>query len=366
MRLESFTPRRLQIWMVGVPVILAIIYFAFVASPRYASQAIVAVRLASVSPTVVPGMISMTGEPTPLSYEDTLYLMEYIQSRTMLDAIDVKMHLRQHYEQPWYDIFGKLWPHTSQEWFLWYWNQRVLMTFDDQSGLLTIEAQAFDPKTALALQQNILAMSEQWVNDYSWRIAREQIDFAQKLTDASNKKLQDSKFSVVDFQTKYHLLDPVAQTTAANSVAATLQATLVSQQTTLNAMMAYMQPDTAQVQALRGQIAATQAQLNTEKLRTTAGTDADRLTTLNVQYSNLLLDETLALNDYVAAAAALQAAKIDASRKLKSLVIIEDASRPTSSTYPRWIFDMATITIVSVLLYTIVRLTIATILEHRD
>jgi capsular polysaccharide transport system permease protein len=366
MRLESFTPRRLQIWMLGVPILLAIIYFAFIAAPRYASSSIVAVRLASVSPTVVPGMISMTGTPTPLSYEDTLYLMEYIESRTMLDAMDAKMQLRKHYEQHPFDIFGRLWPNTSQEWFLWYWNQRVNMTFDDQSGLLTIEAQAFDPKTALALQKNILAMSEQWINDYSWRIAREQIDFAQKLTDASNKKLQDAKFSVVDFQSKYHLLDPVAQTTAANSLTATLQAALAGQQTSLNAMMAYMQADTAQIQALRGQIAATQAQLNSEKLRTTAGTDADRLTTLNVQYSNLLLDETLGYNDYVAAAAALQAARIDASRKIKSLVVIEDATTPTSSTYPRWLYDLTTITIVCVLLYTIVRLTIATILEHRD
>jgi capsular polysaccharide transport system permease protein len=350
MRLESFTARRLQFWMLAVPIVLSIIYFAFIAAPRYASQAIIAVRLATVAPTVIPGMISLTGSPTPLSYEDTLYLMEYIQSRTMLDAIDARLQLRKHYEQPTIDIVGKLWKNTSQEWFLWYWNQRVLMTFDDQSGLLTIEAQAFDKKMALALQKNILAMS----------------DFAQKLADSDNKRLQDVKFSVVDFQTKYHLLDPVSQTTASNSLTATLQATLASQETTLNSMMTFMAADTAQIMALRGQIGATQAQLNAEKMRTTSGSDSERLTTLNVQYSNLLLDETLAFNDYVAAAAALQAAKVDASRKLKSLVIIEDATTPTSSTYPRWIYDMTTILIVTVLLYTIVRLTIATILEHRD
>ena len=366
MRLESFTARRLQFWMLGVPIVLSIIYFAFIAAPRYASQSIIAVRLATVAPTVIPGMISLTGSPTPLSYEDTLYLMEYIQSRTMLDAIDAKLQLRKHYEQPTIDFVGKLWRNTSQEWFLYYWNQRVAMTFDDQSGLLTIEVQAFDKATALTLQKNVLAMSERWVNDYSWRIAREQIDFAQKLADTDNKRLQDVKYAVVDFQTKYHLLDPVAQTTASNSLTATLQASLASQEATLSSMMTFMAADTAQIMALRGQIGATQGQLNAEKMRTTAGSDNDRLTTLNVQYSNLLLDETLAFNDYVSAAAALQAAKVDAARKLKSLVIIEDATTPTSSTYPRWIYDMTTILIVTVLLYTIVRLTIATILEHRD
>jgi capsular polysaccharide transport system permease protein len=82
------------------------------------------------------------------------------------------------------------------------------MDFDDQSGLLTIGVQAFDPQTALKIQRTILQLSEQWVNDYSWRIAREQIDFAQKLSDAANKKLQETKLAVVDFQSKYHLSTP--------------------------------------------------------------------------------------------------------------------------------------------------------------
>jgi len=366
MKLASFTPRRLQIWLLAVPIGLAALYFLILAAPRYVSESMVSVRLASVSPTVQPGMISMTGAPTPLSYEDTLYLMEYIGSRTMLESIDGKLKLRPHYEKPTFDFIFRLWPGTSAEWYLTYWQNRVVMTFDDQSGLLTIAVQAFDKPTALKIQKTILQLSEQWVNDYSWRIAREQIDFAQKLSDSANKKLQDTKLAVVDFQSKYHLLDPVSQSAAASSLTASLQATLASQQSALNGLMSYMSADAGQIQTLRGQIAATQSQLNAERLRATAGSDNERLSTLNVQYSNLLLDETLAYNNYVAAAAALEAARIDATRKLKSLAIVEDATSPDSSTYPRYLYDMITIIVVCLLVYTIVRLTIATILEHQD
>jgi capsular polysaccharide transport system permease protein len=366
MKLASFTPRRLQIWLLGVPIGLALFYFIVLAAPRYVSESMVSVRLATVAPTVIPGMISLTGAPTPLSYEDTLYLMEYIQSRTMLDAIETKLSLRAHYEKPTFDIIGRLWPHTSTEWYLWYWQQRVIMSFDDQSGLLTIDAQAFDPQTALKLQRTILQLSEQWVNDYSWRIAREQIDFAQKLSDQANQRLQVSKLAVVDFQTKYHLLDPVSQTVAASSLTASLQATLAAQQSTLSGLLAYMSPDSGQIATLRGQIAATQSQLNTERMRSTVGNDNDRLTMLNVQYSNLQTEEALSNNNYLAAAAALDAARVDAQRKLKSLAIIEDATSPDSALYPRYIYDMITIIVVCVLTYTIVRLVIATILEHRD
>lgn len=366
MKLESFTPRRLQIGLLFVPIGLALLYFALLAAPRYVSESRIAVRMATVSPTVIPGVISMTGSPTPLSYEDTLYLMEFINSTTMLDQLEAKLDLRKHYETPKIDILGRLWAGTSKEWYQFYFQSRVLMVFDDQSGLLTIDAQAFDPKMAQKLQKTILALSEQWVNDYSWRIAREQIAFAQKLTDDSNTKLQSTKLAVADFQSKYHLLDPVSQSAAASSLTASLQATLASQESALNGLMAYMQPDSGQLQTLRGQIAATREQLNTERARATAGSANDRLSLLNIEYSNLLLDETLAYNNYVSAASALEAAKVDATRKLKSLVVIEDATLPDSSTYPRYIYDMITLMVVCVLVYTIVRLTIATILEHRD
>jgi len=366
MRLESFTPKRLQIWLLAVPIGLAVLYFALLAAPRYVSESRVSVRLATVQPTVVPGVISMTGSPTPLSYEDTLYLMQYIQSMTMLDKLDAKLQLRKHYESPRIDFLGRLWSGTSKEWFQFYYQNRVLMVFDDQSGLLTIDAQAFDPQTALKLQKSILELSEQWVNDYSWRIAREQITFAERLTDDSNKKLQQSKVSVAEFQSKYHLLDPVSQSAAASSLTASLQATLANQESTLNGLMAYMQADSGQIQTLRGQIAATREQLNAERMRATVGSPNDRLSLLNIEYSNLLLDETLAYNNYVNAAAALESARIDASRKLKSLAVIEDASLPDSATYPRYIYDLVTLIVVCLLVYTVVRLTIATILEHRD
>jgi len=367
MRLASFTPRRLQIWLLAVPLLTVLLYFAVLAAPRYVSESRVSVRMASVQPTVLPGVISMTGSPTPLSYEDTLYLMNFIQSSTMLGELETKLELRKHYETPRWDFVGRLWSGTSKEWFLFYYQSRVLLEFDDLSGLLTISAQAFDQATAQKLAKTILEISERWVNDYSWRVARDQIEFTEKLAKQANQKLQDSKLQVVAFQSKYHLLDPVSQSVAASTLTASLQSTLAAQESALNAVSSYMQTDSGQVQTLRAQIAATRTQLATERLRATSSDNSsDRLSTLSVEYSNLLLAETLATNNYVSAMAALDAARIDATRKLKSLVIIEEPTKPDSAAYPRYIYDMITLLVVCLLVYTVVRLSIATILEHQD
>ncbi len=366
MKLASFTPRRLQLAIIILPMLVAAVYFLVLAAPRYVSESRLSVRMATVSPTVIPGVISMTGSPTPLSYEDTLYLMNYIQSSTMLEQLDGKLQLRKHYEKPRFDFLGRLWSGTSKEWFLYYYQSRVLLEFDDLSGLLTISAQAFDPDTAKKLAETILAISEQWVNDYSWRVARDQIAFTEQLSKSANDKLQDAKLKVVDFQSKYHLMDPVSQSSAANSLTASLQATLATQESALAALTSYQHTDAPQVQTLRSQVAATRAQIAAERLRPTAGGANDRLSTLNVEYTNLLLDETIANNNYVSAVTALEAARIDATRKLKSLVVVEQPTRPDAAAYPRWLYDLVTMLVVCVLIYTVVRLSIATILEHQD
>jgi capsular polysaccharide transport system permease protein len=366
MKLASFTPSRLRWALLYLPMLTAIIYFSVIAAPRYVTETRVSVRMATVQPTVLPGVISMTGSPTPLSYEDTLYLMNFIQSSTMLDKLDAKIQLRKHYESPKLDFLGRLWNGTSKEWFLFYYQNRVMMEFDDLSGLLTIDAQAFDPETSRKLAQAILDISEQWVNDYSWQVARDQITFSETLVKQEDERLQKVKQQVVDFQAKYHLLDPVSQSAAASTLTASLQATLAAQESALAALTSYMQSNTPQIETLRGQIAATRGQLAAERIRATTGGDDDRLSTLNVEYTNLLMGETIAYNNYVAAVAALDAARIDATRKLKSLVIVEAPVKAESAMYPRWAYDLITLLVICILVYTIIRLSIATILEHQD
>lgn len=366
MKLASLTPRRLQWGIIYGPMLFAIVYFTIFAAPRYVSESRVSVRLATVAPTVMPGVISMTGSPTPLAYEDTLYLMNFIQSSTMLQELDARIQLRKHYESPKLDFLGKLWRGTSKEWFQYYYQNRVLLEFDDLSGLLTIDAQAFDPKMARTLAQTILSLSEQWVNDYSWKVARDQIAFSEKLTRDADAKLQATKKEVLDFQAKYHLLDPVSSSAAATALTSSLQATLASQESAYNALSAYMQPDAPQLETLRGQIAATRGQLVAERIRATTGGNGSALASLNVEYTNLLTAQQIASNDYLQAVAALNAARIDATRKLKSLVVVEEPTVPDASTYPRWAYDLLTLFVVCVLVYAIVRLSIATILEHQD
>jgi capsular polysaccharide transport system permease protein len=365
---KVFSPLRLALGLIVLPMLVVGLYLGLIAAKRYVTESGVSVRSATVTPTSSTTGISagLTGTASPLSYQDTLYLLDYIHSDALLRQLEPKLKLRSHFETPKLDFIFKLWSGATQEDFLKYFRNRVELEFDDVSGLLTIRTQAFDAEMSEKLNKAILEAAERFVNDFSQRVAREQMAFSEQETQAAAQRLGEAKTNLVAFQTKNKLLDPVAQTNAASSLTASLQAQLSGQETQLKTLQSYLSKDSFQVQTLRDQVAATRAQLEIERSRTTAEQSNDRLNALTIDYQRLLVDASFAESTYQAALSALQAARLDAARKLKSVVIVAEPTKPESAIYPRYLFDLATLLVLCVIAYAIARLTVATIQEHQD
>lgn len=362
---SAFTPRRLQLALIAVPMILGALYYTLVASDRYTSESIVAVKSAVVTPGP-GGTISLGSGSGLLSWEDTLYLLNYVHSGTLARELDGQLKLREHFEQPRADVFYRLWPGTSVEWWVRYYRSRVELEFSDVNGLLTIRTQGFDAETAQKLNRAILDHAERFVNAFSHRVAAEQMKFSQGELDAASKRLQEAKGKVVAFQTANKILDPLAQSAAATALTAELQASIARQEAELKSLLSFMQPSAPQVVTLRDQIAANRAQLEAEKARTTNAQGGDRLGTLNTEYQSLLLASVIAEDGYKSASAALEAARIEAARKIKSLVIVEPPTRAETAEYPRRIYNLLTLFALCLITYAVVRLVAATIQEHQD
>ena len=109
------------------------------------------------------------------------------------------------------------------------------------------------------------------------------------------------------------------------------------------------------------------AQLQQERVRATGeGEQSDRLGALAIDFEGLKMKAEFKLDAYKLALAAVENARIDATRKLKSLVVIEPATLPETAEYPRRLYNLATLLIGCLLLYGVLRLVIATIREHQD
>src|SRR3546814_306037 len=147
--------------MVIIPMVIAIIYYAFFAIDRYVSSAQVVVRQPSQDnlEQSVPSIALMMAGLNPASREETLYLREFITSIDMLNVLENRLKWREHFTGQWRDPWLWIGNEDSREDALEFYNRMVEAHFDDTTGLLTVEVQGLTPEFAKQTLEVILADS---------------------------------------------------------------------------------------------------------------------------------------------------------------------------------------------------------------
>lgn len=366
--LQWLTPGNLRLAIIGVPWLAAALYLSVFAADRYVSESVVVVRQEGAAlsiPSGVDALSAMFGS-SAASREDQYMLQAHILSIDMLRQIEEKLGLRQAYAIPPMDFIFRLDEDASQEEFLQYYRSRIDVIIDDASGLLTIRTQGFTPEIAQAVNQEVVAISERFINESSHRLAREQMSFAESELKNARARLDDVRDRLLKFQEQHGILDPTAQAAANSGLTAQLQAMQARHEAELKGLQAYLNDEAPQVEALQAQIAGIRQQLQAERLRSVTNDDGVSLNVLAGNYQELLAELEFQSDAYRGALTGLETARIESTRKLKSLVLVETPALPESAEYPRRIYSLFALLLGLTLLYGIGRLIVATIEDHQE
>lgn len=364
--LQFLAPGRLRLAIIAVPWLLAAIYLFVFAADRYVSESVVVVRQEGATmsmPTGVDALSTMFGS-TMASRDDQYMLQAHIHSMDMLQQVDEKLDLRQAYSAPPFDFVFGLSKNATQEEFLDYYRSRVEVEVDESSGLLTIRTQGFTPQIAQAVNAEVVAISEQFINESSHRLARDQMMYAESEAENARIRLGDIRTRLLKFQEEYGILDPAAQAAANSGLTAELQAMLARQEAELKGLQAYLNDDAPQLSTLQAQIAGIRQQLQEERLESVKDADGRSLNVIAGEYQELLAELEFKSDAYRAALTGLETARIESTRKLKSLVLVDSPVLPESAAYPRRLYTMIALLMGLTLLYGILRLIVATIEDH--
>nr|WP_315846985.1 ABC transporter permease [uncultured Achromobacter sp.] len=365
--LQKMKSKRLIIWLVGIPMILALVYYSIFALDRYVSTAQVAVRQVGNNETPqMPGLAVMLSGLNPTSREETLYLREFLTSQDMLNVLQQKLDWSTHYAGRWQDPFYWLSNNAQREDLLEYYRRIVSAHFDEQTGLLSVSVQAFDPRFAEEVLKIMLGESERFVNELSHRMAREQMAFAQSELAKARTVYEDRREDMLKFQSTNNLLDAEATAKARAEIIAELEANLTKERTTLKGLSSTLNADTPQIRQQRNRINALEQQLASEIQRLVSQKGGDKLNVVASRYRNLTIDAAIAEEAYKFAVSSVESARIEASKKLRSLVTVVSPNLPDRAVYPERIYNLITLLLALVLLYGIVRFVIATVEDHRD
>jgi capsular polysaccharide transport system permease protein len=365
--LQRLSTRNLRLGIIAVPWLIAAVYLFVFAADRYVSESVVVIRQ--------EGGVSIPGGLTALSSifgssaasgNDQHMLQAHILSIDMLRQLNEKLDLRQAYSSPNLDFIFRLDEDASQEEFVNHYHSRIEVIVDDGSGLVTIRTQGFTPEIARAVNQHVVAISERFINESSHALAREQMSFAESELKNVRAQLDEARNRLLEFQEEHDMLDPTAQAAANTGLVAELQAMQAMHAAELKGLQAYLNDDAPQVKSLQAQIAGIRQQLQAERRSSVTNADGVSLNVLAGRYQELLAELEFLSDAYRGALTALEAARIESTRKLKSLVLVESPALPESAQYPRRAYTLLALLMGLTLLYGIGRLIVATIEDHLE
>jgi capsular polysaccharide transport system permease protein len=134
----------------------------------------------------------------------------------------------------------------------------------------------------------------------------------------------------------------------------------------LKGLQGYLNDHAPQVQAMQAQVAGIRQQLQAESRRGVTNENGVSLNVLAGRFQQLLAELEFVSDAYRGALTALETARIESTRKLKSLVLVESPALPESAEYPRRIYSLLALLMGLTLLYGIGRLIVATIEDHQE
>ncbi|MCX2802173.1 hypothetical protein OQJ68_10280 [Microbulbifer thermotolerans] len=352
---------------VGLPLLLVGAYYLFWVSDRYVSSTQLIVKdnsssqnMSSALGFLVPGM---GGEN-----QDAYLVVNYIQSLDMALYLDEELNLSDYYKSNRYDFFSRLASDASQEDYLEYFREHISVGHDETSGIITIEMQAFEADFARQLVETATRKAEEFVNAISNQLAEKQMAFVRGELELAQSKLRASKQAILDFQNRNKVFSPEELTKGISGIIQGLEARLAEQRTALSAAKTYLNPDSPQVVSIQAEIAALERQIAAEKERLVGVSDAQgeqRLNSLSANFQNLELDLQFATDAYAASLKALESARMEASGKLKHLMVVSQPSLAEEAEYPRKLYNLVSLAVVLLLIYGIGKMLVASIRDHR-
>jgi capsular polysaccharide transport system permease protein len=342
-------------------------YWFLWASDRFVSEAHVVIQKTEISGSGTFDLGSLlSGGSSTGNKSDQMLLRDHLLSIDMLRALDAKLKLREHYSDPSRDFFSRMWfRNPSIEWFHEHYLSRVSVEFDEYSGVLVVKAQAYDPPTAQAITATLLAEGERFMNSLAHNLAQSQVSFLEKQVTSLADRATQARQALLAFQNRRGMASPQATAETISAIVARLQAQRAELETQRSTLQSYLVPSHPNIVQVNQQIASVDRQIALEqgKLAAPSGNSLNRTVE---EYQRLEMQASFAQDMYKTALTALEQGRIEATRTLKQMSVVQTPTRPERSMEPRRAYNTLVFLLVALLLAGVAQLLISIIRDHKD
>jgi capsular polysaccharide transport system permease protein len=334
----------LAIVVVAIPNVVGGLYYGLLASDQYVAEAKFTVSSAAIPK--LDGLGSVTGLPQMMIFQDSMIIIEYIESRTLVEQLERQVNLRELYGSDRIDWWARFKKSKPIEKFTDYWKKMATATISFPSGIVTLTVRAFSPADAKTIADKVIADCETLVNDLNERMRQDTVRASEQDVERAAERLKVARVNLERARNTEGLID-VRQTSKSQSeVLSAVQIELLKYQQEYLTQSRYVDESAPQMRVMKRRIESLEKQIAGLEREITSreqqGIDALASKTLSgkmTTFANLDLEHKIAETSYQIATASLDGARLFADRKLLYLHQIEAPALPEDARYPRrWLY----------------------------
>ena len=326
--------------MVVVPSVATAIYYGLIASDQYVSETRFTVR-GGVQPKL-DAIGALTGVPSIQIIQDTQVIMNYMQSRALVEALDAKVGLRALYGNADIDRLSRLDPKKPIEKILKYWKSMVDVSVQMPSGIVVMDVRAFTPEDSVRIAKAVLEESEALVNDMNDRMRNDAVALSKAEQTRANEQLAAARTALEQARNTEGTLNAEASADAINALIASVKSDLVRMQQEYEAQKRYVFENAPQMRNTQTRIAAANQQIAflQSQLTVTAGSDgsAPVVSASMNKLDYLEFQSKVAEKIYAAATVSAERARIVSESQLMYINAFVAPVAPEEARYPHRAF----------------------------
>jgi capsular polysaccharide transport system permease protein len=356
---------------IGLPTLLACLYYGLFASYRFVStsQLVLSEQRSSF------GGLSGGGEGKSLlamvgisggggDTNESAIVTEYLQSVEAMEALDREIGLRRIWSAGSIDFLSRLPSDASQEDFHLYFTNHVMVMSDPMRPVIELRTEAFAPAEAQLIAKSLVRLAQEKLNSAFLRMREDALDFARSEVTVAEKRLARVNEDLRTFRNVHREIDPTAGAQAVGSVAGALFAQLASAEADLRTTQSYARNNSAPIKALQARIAALKEQIAADRGLLAGDASKKPYANLLADYENLLIQQKYAQDSYTAAMAFLEKSRTDLMRQQSYLIDFLSPTLPDQATEPKGMRNVLLVFLASLLIWLTGSLLISALREH--
>lgn len=315
-----------------VPTLLAFYYFAFIATPTYATKSEFVVQQAE-SQSASGGLLGGTSLATS---QDSIMVQDFLMSREAMLRLDGDHDYRAHFSDPSIDALQRLPADSSNEALYSYFKDNVSIGYDPTEGVVRMEVSALTPEMSRTFSEALIGYAEERVDAVTDRKRSDQMRGARESFEEAEAKMVAAQERVLALQEKLGVLDPASETNGIMGQINQFELQLAEKRLQLRQLMDNSRPNQARVAGAEGDIARLEeliADLRSQ-LTVAGGSDTSmasisgqlRMAEVDLETRTMMMQETLTL---------MEAARTEANRQSRYLAVHVVPIPPDEPTYPK-------------------------------